>query len=245
MENSIINKISSIIMSEYASSEENMSLLSYIEFMNKVNLEINKLIKNTLKKLNNKLSNNIAFFNYEIKNIEMSKNLVLIINRELTTIKVEISLSDYKVKSDLKNKEVFEEIVKKDLSELMISLKKYDYLDRISIKTKDKEINIVINPKNVEIFMHKSPNWITMGKAFSLIYDFVKEKFIYNIDSIGLETNIKNQEKLLFSKLYFQKNLLPLELQEKMLEYSNIKEEKNKTNIFARIFNKLRNMMKK
>ena len=245
MENSIINKITSILISKENITEERVSLLSYVEAMNKINAEIKKIIKNSIKKMNNKLSNNIAFFDHEIKNISLADEIKVNVNHDFKTKTISFSSKDLKVKNDFKNKDIFENLIKGDLKELVDELKKYSYLDKISIKTKENDINVIINPDKVEIFMHKSPNWITMGKAFSLVYDFIKEKYVYEVDSIGLEDNIKSQEKLLFSKISFDNKLLPVELKAKFEELNKPKEEKTKENIITIILNKIRNLMKK
>ena len=245
MENSIINKITLIIMSKEAINEENVTLFSYIEVMNKINAEIKKIIKNSIKKMNNKLSNNIAFFDYEIKSISLSDDLKMTLGHDFATKTVSFSLKDLSIKTDIKNKQIFADLVQKELVELLKELKNYSYLDRISIKAKQEDINMVINPNKVEIFMHKSPNWITMGKAFSLVYDFIKDKYVYEVDSIGLENNIKSQEKLLFSKISFKKSLLPNELQAKFEETNKLKEDKPKKNIIKVIINKLLKLLRK
>ena len=88
MENSIINKISSIIISEKLKTEDKISLLDYIELMDYINNQISNKIKAFIKKTNSKLSNSLAFFDYEIKNLEIDKDIIISINHELTSKKI-------------------------------------------------------------------------------------------------------------------------------------------------------------
>ena len=110
-----------------------------------------------------------------------------------------------------------------------------DYSDGRTVK---------VDSKSIELFMHKSPNWITMGKAFSLKYDIQNRKFNYELDSVNLEKSIKNQEKLLFSKIVFNKKLLPNEF---MIISENIKSnevEEKKQGFFKKLCNKILNIFK-
>ena len=198
-----------------------------------------------MRKMNNKLSNNIAFFDYTITSIEFNQDLTIYINHEFKTKKIIVSFKDCSINTDIKNKSIFTKLIGEELVNLIDNLRQYNYLNKIAIKTKSNDININIDYKFLEIFMHKSPNWITMGKAFSLVYNFKENKYLYNIDSIGLETSIKNQEKLLFSKLSFAKNLLPVELQDKMIEYSTKIEKPVKTNALLRLIDNIRKLFKK
>ena len=245
MENNIINKISSIIMKEDNNPENKISILKYIELMNYINNQISNKIKSFIKKTNNKLSNNLAFFDYEIKNIEFRENIIININRELKIKSVIISPKKLEVISDFKNKDVFLSIIKDDLKELISYIKQYSYLNDISIKFKDNDLNVIINSNIIELFMNKSPNWITMGKAFSLKYDLQTKKFNYEYDPIGLEKSIKNQEKLLFSKIFFDKSLLPNELLLVNDSYKNSNIVEKKENFLKKLLKRFNNIFKK
>ena len=113
------------------------------------------------------------------------------------------------------------------------------------IKFKKDDLNINLNSDTIELFMHKSPNWITMGKAFSLKYMIKEKKFKYELDSINLEKSIKNQEKLLLSKITFNINLLPSEIQILNNNFSNEKIVKKKPNFLENIIKKLLFIVKK
>ncbi len=245
MENSIINKISSIIMSEPKKKENQISLIEYIELMDYINNQISKQTKEFMKSVNNKLSNNLAFFDYEIKSIKLTNKIVINVIREFVSKEIIISPKTLKVTSDLKNKEIFNELVKNDLKKLLEFLEQYSYLNDISIKLKQEDLNVIIDSKLIELYMHKSPNWITMGKAFSLKYQIEEKKFKYDLDSINLEKSIKNQEKLLFSKIYFNINLLPSEMQILNSSFKDKKVEKKNTNLIMNIINKLLYVVKK
>lgn len=245
MENSIINKISSIIISEEKKDDTKISLLDYIDLMNYINNKIINYKKDFIKKANNKLSNNLAFFDFEIKSVDLTDNIVITINHELKIKEIIISTKTFTIESDLKNKEIFIDLIGEDLNKLVSTLKEYDYLNKISIKFKENDLNAVLNSKEIELFMHKSPNWITMGKAFSLKYYIQEKKFKYELDPISLEKSIKNQEKLLFSKLLFDKKCLPDEMQLIIDNYKNVENEKCKLGIFSRIINKIRSIVKK
>ena len=245
MENSIINKISTIIITEKAKNENLMALSEFIELMNNINDELALKCKNFIKKANTKLSNNLNFFNYEIKSIDISKVITIMINHELKTKEIKISKNPFEIHGDLKNSDLFLKIIADELDELIAFYNDFNYLNSIMIKCKYEDINIVINQHFVEIFMHKSPNWITMGKAFSLKYDIIKKSFNYELDLIDLEKNIKDQEKLLFSKIFFEKNLLPNELQVKNEYFINHKLELTQKNFFSKLMSKIKLIIKK
>ena len=84
-----------------------------------------------------------------------------------------------------------------------------------------------------------------MGKAFSLKYMIKEKKFKYELDSINLEKSIKNQEKLLLSKITFNINLLPSEIQILNNNFSNEKIAKKKPNFLENIIKKLLFIVKK
>jgi len=245
MENNIINKISSIIITETLKDDNMLSLLELIELMDNLKKEIEIKCQEFIKKSNNKLSNNIAFFDYKIKEVNIFKDIEILLTNELTTKRFKVSKENCQIDSDISNKEVFQKAIEVELKKLVENLSEYQFLDKLSIKCKDKEVNINIDKQFIEIYMPKSPNWITMGKAFSLKYDINKKVFNYDSDLIKLEENIKGQEKLLFSKLYFKKNLLPNELQLKYEYYRNYKLEEKNSSILKRIIKKLTNIVKK
>ena len=245
MENSILNKISAIIITEEKTSENMISLLQYIELINNINDEINSKFKEIIKKMNNKLSNNLNFFNYEIKEIKINDKITLIVNHELKVKTFDFNKKTLKVIEDFKNSNIFIELIIEDLKKILDIYNDYNYLENISIKSKYKEISISINSNSIEVFMHKSPNWITMGKAFSLKYDLTLRKFYYALDPIGLENNIKNQEKLLFSKVFIEKTLLSNELLIKNEYFLNRTLETKKENLFKKWLSKIINIMKK
>ena len=244
MDSNIINKISSIIVTEEQKSELKISLLDIIVLINNIYKEISEFKKNIIKKINMKLSNNLAFFNYEIKEIEVLDTINIYINHELKTKKIVLSKTDFEVQNEFKNQENFKEIIIPYLKDLLSFLSNYDYLEKLKVKTKDRDVNINIGPQFVEVFMYKSPNWITMGKAFSLKYDFNLKKFKYENDFINLEKSIKNQEKFLFSKICIKKEELPNDFQLKHEYYKNndYEEKESKWHKFkekiSRIFKK-------
>lgn len=245
MENSILNKISSIIMSEPKSENGKISLSRYVELMDYIYNQIATKTREFIKSVNHKLSNNVAFFNYEIKSVKLTNKIVININHELKKEEITVSPKTLKVTSNFKNKEIFDEIINKDLKKLLDFLEEYSYLNDIMIKFKKDDLNINLNSDTIELFMHKSPNWITMGKAFSLKYMIKEKKFKYELDSINLEKSIKNQEKLLLSKITFNINLLPSEIQILNNNFSNEKIAKKKPNFLENIIKKLLFIVKK
>ena len=245
MENSILTKISSIIMSEPKKGENQISLIEYIDLMDYINNQISKATKEFMKSVNNKLSNNLAFFDYEIKNIKFTNKIIINVTREFVSKEIIISPRTLKVTSDLKNKEIFSELIKNDLNKLLEFLEQYSYLNDVSFKLKHEELNVVVDSKEIELYMHKSPNWITMGKAFSLKYLIEEKKFKYELDLINLEKSIKNQEKLLLSKIFFNISLLPSEMQILNSSYKKHKVPKKNTNLIMKIINKLLYVVKK
>ncbi len=245
MENSIINKIKEIISEKENDNENIVSLTEIINLFNNINIDKNNRIKEITKKINNKLSNSFNFFNYEVKEIDVSDNIVLIVNYELSTKKIEISKTDFEVLSDIKNKNAFQKNVAEPLKSMMEYMDKFKDYDNIQIKTKYKDINININSKEIEINMYKSPNWITMGKAFSLYYQVNNKSFNYQLDHINLKETINSKENELFSHIYIKKNLLSNDLQNRYEYYYNHKLEANNSNSIKKFLKKLSKLFKK
>ena len=245
MENNITNKVYSIIMTEVKKEDDEISLLKYIELIDYLNNQIASETRKFIKSINHKLSNNLAFFDYEIKSVKLTNVIIINISHELKSKEIIVSPKTLKVTSDLKNKEVFNEIINNDLKKLLNFLEQYSYLNNISTKFKSNDLNVILNSKVIELFMYKSPNWITMGKAFSLKYLIEEKKFKYEVDSVNLETNIKNQEKLLFSKIYFKLNLLPTEMQTLKIDYKKDDAKKKNNNLIRTIIDKLLRVVKK
>lgn len=243
--NHLINKVNSIIMA--SKSESDFSLFDFISLIEKIKKEKNLLYKNTIKKMNNKLGNNISLFDYTITAISINENINLTLECNVIRERIEIDKENLKVLTKFKNKETLENLINSELTDLLEKLKEYDYLNKIKIKTKFEDLNINIEPKFVELFAYKSPNWITMGKSFSLKYIFDNQKYLYEIDHINIKEALNNQEKLLFSKINIDFNLLSNELKTKYYEYQQNKTEKEakKDNIFTKFFAKIRNLLKK
>lgn len=244
--NHLINKINSIIMAGEETSETQLSLVEFITLIEKIEQEIIKLCKETIKKINKKMSSNFAFFDHVATTLKVNGNIDLTLECNVIREKVTIDRESLKITSKIKNKEVLESLINEELTELIEEVNKYNYLEKLKIKTTFNDLNVNITPEFVEVFAYKSPNWITMGKSFSLRYLFASKKYEYETDRINLKEVLHQQEKLLYSKIKVDLNLLSNELKEKYEYYKNNHEEiEHKENFITKIINKIRNLMKK
>lgn len=226
MENSLIKKIEELLLSDKEYNQDEIDLNSFIEVVNHIKNEANCKYREILKKCNSILSNNFAFFNYEIKKIALDDKITLTVNKELKCFNVIINKETFLLETEMRNGDLFGTILKAKLQELVNYYEIFSCLNKLNLKFKYDALNVVIDKIGIEIFMYKSPNWITMGKAFSLKYLFEDAKMVYLIDAIDLEKKLKGQEKLLLSKIRFNSGLLPRPLKEKQLYY---KEDDNKS----------------
>lgn len=243
MENGILSDIMSFL-NKNNKEDKMMSLYEIVEFVNYLKSDYEKNNQHLIKRMNKHLSKNLNFFNYEIKKINISDNIELVINHELKVIKVLIS-KEGDILTDIKNKEIFKNLIIDEIKILIGSLNQFRSALGLNIKTKVKDLNIVINNSCIEIFMFKSKNWITMGKAFSLKYDYFKSEYVYDIDAINLKRNLHGREDELFSNILINKNSLPNEFQLRFEAYFNEKLESEKSNVLNSFVNKIRKLMKK
>lgn len=243
--NHLINKINSIIIANEINGD--FSLLDFITLIKNIKQEINDIYKDTLKRINAKLGNNLSLFDYTATSLNITENINLTLECNVIREKIIINKETLKIISKFKNKELLENIINIELTNLLDKIKTFEYLKKTKIKTKMEELNINIESLFIEIFAYKSPNWITMGKSFSLKYLFENEKFLYEIDHINIKEALNNQEKLLFSKIKIDFNLLSPELKDKYIEYQQKKSQKSikKDNLFTKIWLKIRKLLKK
>ena len=243
--NHLINKINSIIMAN--TYENDFSLIDFITLIDNIRKEINNIAKEKTKNINSKLGNNISLFDYTATSLTIDDNINLILECSVIREKITIDKETLKITNKFKNKELLENLINPELVDLLEQISQFDYLNKIKIKSKFEDLNINIEPKFIELFAYKSPNWITMGKSFSLKYMFDSKKFIYETDHINIKECLKNQERLLFSKIKLDFTLLSSELKNKYFEYQQKQQEKTakKSNIFVRIWARLKKLMKK
>lgn len=243
--NHLINKINSIIIANEINGD--FSLLDFITLIKNIKQEINDIYKDTLKRINAKLGNNLSLFDYTATSLNITENINLTLECNVIREKIIINKETLKIISKFKNKELLENIINIELTNLLDKIKTFEYLKKTKIKTKTEELNINIESLFIEVFAYKSPNWITMGKSFSLKYLFENEKFLYEIDHINIKEVLNNQEKLLFSKIKIDFNLLSPELKDKYIEYQQKKPQKSikKDNLFTKILLKIRKLLKK
>ena len=204
--NQLINRINNLIMTEDRFEENDISLDKFITFVNWINNQKRKKLKEILKKTNNKLGKNFAFFDYRATAISYQDNIELTLEYNVVKEKVIIS-KDFKINSKIKNADLLLNLLLDEFKELIATFDNYN-LGKLKIKFSYDDLNILINKEQIEVSAYKSPHWITMGSAFVLVYNFMTAKFEYKVDHIDLETSLKNQELLLFKKISFKDDLL-------------------------------------
>ena len=96
--NQLINRINNLIMTEDHFEENDISLDKFITFVNWINNQKRKKLKEILKKINNKLGKNFAFFDYRATAISYQDNIELTLEYNVVKEKVIIS-KDFKINS--------------------------------------------------------------------------------------------------------------------------------------------------
>lgn len=245
-QNHIINEVNSIIISSEKGTINEISLIEYISLFEQIKKEITKICKETIKKINSNLSKNTTFFDRVVTSLVVDEQIHLTLECNIIREKLLIDKESLTIITKMKNQELFQKLIRKDLIDLLNTLEQYNFLKKITINSSFKILNINITNAAVELFAYKSPTWITMGKSFSLKYNFSSKKYQYEIDHVNLKENLKNQEKFLFNKVRFNLQLLPLEMLNKYHYYKN-KEEKTlvSENKLSKIINKFLNLLKK
>lgn len=248
MENTnLINKINEIIISNADSKDKTISLNEYILLVENIQKEIELIYKETIKKINKKLHSNIVFFEQVITNLVIKDNIEITFECNVIRETLIFDKKTLKIINPKKEKTSLEKFIRDDLQTMLSKIEQHEYLEKIKIKEKLEDINVIINRNTIELFVYKSPNWITMGKSFVLLYDFKTKNFKYEVDSINIKNILKDQEKLLFSKINIDLRLLPLEMQQKYDYYKKLQSEKinKKESIIMRFTNKIKNIFQK
>ena len=100
--NQLINRINNLIMTEDHFEENDISLDKFITFVNWINNQKRKKLKEILKKINNKLGKNFVFFDYRATAISYQDSIELTLEYNVIKEKVIIS-KDFKINSKIKN----------------------------------------------------------------------------------------------------------------------------------------------
>ncbi len=245
--NQIFLKISELISMNKQDDSELLSLASFGDVANSISNERTIIYGKYIKKMNGKLGNNFSYFNYKITHLNTNdKNIELTLECNIIREHIVIEKEKMQIISKFKDKDLLMKIVKSELEDLCLELKKYDYLNDIAIKTNYETFNINIDSKSIELFTYKSPNWTIMGKSFSLRYLYYEDEFIYEIDHINLKNYLVDKERQVLESIFIKLNLLPLEFQNKYIDArKKMNESRKSTNFVIKMVNKIINVMKK